>query len=35
MVLDNKDKKNLFIEDCLLKAINFNGNLGYDLKKAC
>ena len=33
--MDNKENKNKFIEDTLLKAINFNGREGYDMKKAC
>lgn len=33
--VQNKDDKNVFIEEALSKAINFNGREGYDLKKAC
>ena len=32
---ENKDNKNSFIEQSLLKAINSNGVRGYDLREAC
>ena len=34
-VLNNRECKNTFIEKTLLKAVNFNGNEGYSIKKAC